>query len=84
MRGAAVTLRGTASIGSGPCAHIRIDVHLKDARAGRVHAIGALSTDDNGAFAGAIVVPMEIPVGDYAIVVSSPGDETCGSGVSSP
>jgi hypothetical protein len=83
MRGSTVTLNGLASISSGGCSHIRIDVHLVEQRGGHSHSIGALSTDESGHFSGSIVVPMEIPVGEYTVSLSTPGDEVCGAGKTS-
>lgn len=79
-RGSPLRLQGSVGSGAGPCAHVRVDVMLLDARASREVPIGSLSTDDAGRYEGAVVIPLEIPVGDYELVVSTPGDGSCGPG----
>jgi hypothetical protein len=63
-----------------PCAHQRVDVFLfvEDEQADR--RIGSLSTDDRGVYAGAVVVPAEVPIGDHRLVVATAGGARCGVG----
>ncbi|MFO0619313.1 MAG: hypothetical protein U0414_42385 [Polyangiaceae bacterium] len=42
--------------------------------------VGALSTDENGQFDGSVVVPRDVATGDYALILSTPGDKVCGPG----
>lgn len=62
------------------CRHARVDVKLKTA-SGQVVQIGSLATDDAGRYSGSVVVPLaRVDVGDYDVVVSTPGDARCGPG----
>jgi hypothetical protein len=42
--------------------------------------IGALPTDGDGRFQGSVTVPLDVDVGDYDVVVSTPGAAVCGPG----
>jgi hypothetical protein len=84
MRGAPLRVAGSVATLAGPCAHVRVDVTLLDARAATQVVVGSLSTNDDGTFSGAVVVPLEMAVGDYELVVATPGDRGCGVGRSSP
>jgi hypothetical protein len=82
-----------ASSGSA-CAHLRIDFSLEVAaspvkpgttdperkpRAGL--ALGSLSTDDRGVYDGAVVIPRDFAIGEYDLVVLTPGDAHCAPAV---
>jgi hypothetical protein len=43
-------------------------------------SIGSLSTNDQGRFDGAVIVPRDFAVGDYDLMVSTAGDTRCGPG----
>ncbi len=45
-----------------------------------VSLIGSLSTDERGRYDGAVVVPRDLSLGDYDLVVQTPGDARCGAG----
>jgi hypothetical protein len=79
-RGSPLRVQGTVGGSQGPCGHVRVDVVLVNARTSKELTIGSLSTDDEGNYDGAIVIPLEIPVGDYELSVSTPGDGNCGAG----
>jgi hypothetical protein len=64
------------------CGDLRIDVVMRRLDTGSKTAIGALTTDAKGAFDGSIVVPMNLPVGEYGVTVSTPGDARCGPAAS--
>jgi len=88
-RGLPLHLAGTVAQKGAPCAHLRVDVvlvqHL-ERRGGGASAdapgvtIGSLSTDARGKYDGAVVVPRDLALGDYDLVVVTPGDATCGAG----
>ncbi len=84
LRGSPLRVEGAIASGQVPCSHVRVDVVLLDSRGQREMVIGSLSTDDTGHFQGAVVMPLEVPVGDYELVVTSPGDGLCGAGRSGP
>ncbi len=67
------------SDGSG-CRGVRVDFALRS-DSGTSIPIQSLSTGDDGRYAGAIVVPLNLDVGNYELMVSTPGDsEHCGRG----
>ncbi len=42
--------------------------------------VGSLSTDERGRYDGAVVIPRDLALGDYDLVVQTPGDARCGAG----
>ena len=82
LRGLPLHLRGEVRSDGEPCAHVAVEVWLRDATAKspRVLLLGTLATGDDGRFAGGIVVPGSTPLGDYEIVARTPGDARCGTG----
>jgi transglutaminase-like putative cysteine protease len=84
LRGSPMRVEGKVNTDLGPCAFVRVNVLLRDPRTSRRFEIGAVSTDEDGRFAGAVVVPLEMHVGDYDVVVATPGDARCGPGTSGP
>jgi hypothetical protein len=61
------------------CPGVRVDFALRSNN-GRTIPIQSLSAGDDGRYDGAIVVPFNLDVGDYELVVSTPGNARCGSG----
>ncbi len=84
LRGRPLRIDGKAQTDLGPCSFVRVNVLLRDPRTSRRFEIGAVSTDEDGRFSGAVVVPLEIHVGDYDVLVATPGDARCGPGTSGP
>lgn len=91
-RGLPLHLQGQVALagGGGACAHLRVDVILLGS-ASRSHtqgastapvgtAIGSLSTDERGRFDGAVVIPRDLGLGEYDLVIQTPGDARCGPG----
>jgi hypothetical protein len=92
-RGLPLHLQGHVTANGAPCAHLRVDVVLvsRMARSSRGEratgsavtggtTIGSLSTDERGHYDGAVVVPRDLALGDYELVVQTPGDARCGAG----
>jgi hypothetical protein len=88
-RGLPLHLKGTVQRAGAPCAHLRVDVllvqHLERGRGGgqapaQGSPIGSLSTDERGQYDGAVVVPRDLVLGDYDLIVQTPGDLRCGAG----
>ena len=79
FRGKPVSVTGTARSDGQPCPHIRVDVILLVDDATELR-LGAVSTDERGAYAGAVVVPPDVPIGDHELVVATPGGGQCGPG----
>jgi hypothetical protein len=46
----------------------------------RARAIGSLPTSEEGSFEGSVVVPRDVPAGDYVIFAFTRGDRQCGAG----
>ena len=65
-----------------PCAHVRVDVVLTGPAVASGAVVGSLSTDEKGRYDGAIVIPRDFALGDYELVVTTPGDARCGPGKS--
>jgi hypothetical protein len=79
-RGAPVHIRGEVRA-DGPCGNVVVDVVLRDAKnRARERFLGTLATDADGAFSGALIVPAGVALGDYDLVVRTPGDAHCGPG----
>ena len=88
-RGLPLHRQGQVGSAGAPCAHLRVDVLLvgRGDRPDRARssaaegtAIGSLSTDDRGRYDGAVVIPRDFGLGDYDLVVQTPGDTRCGPG----
>jgi hypothetical protein len=93
-RGLPLHLQGQVQSTGASCAHLRVDVvlvsHAERAGHGDKSAasaggaagttVGSLSTDDHGRYDGAVVIPRDIALGDYDLVVQTPGDARCGAG----
>ena len=79
-RGLPLHLQGHVNGEGGPCAHVRVDVVLAGASAPQGVVVGSLSTDDRGRYDGAVIVPRDIALGDYDLVVATPGDTRCSAG----
>jgi hypothetical protein len=80
FRGLPVKIRGTARSKGQPCAHLRVDVVLLVEGEAAERRLGSLSTDDRGRYAGEVVVPADIPIGDHELIVATPGNASCGTG----
>lgn len=77
-RNEALHLEGKVDSPAGSCAYVRVDVTLTTDR--QEVPLGSLATDEAGQFQGAVVVPGNVTVGDYDIVLTTPGDARCGKG----
>jgi hypothetical protein len=78
-RGEPLVVSGRVSADGEGCPRVRVDFALKSG-AGTVMPIQSLSADGEGRYSGAIVVPLGVDVGDYEVLVSTPGGERCGPG----
>jgi transglutaminase-like putative cysteine protease len=83
-RGLPLHVRGEVRADGEPCAHVAVDLWLRDgsARPARAILLGTMATGDDGAFGDGIVVPARTPLGDYDIVARSHGDAQCADGES--
>jgi hypothetical protein len=83
-RGEPLHLSGRVTADGEPCANTGVELWLRDVKTHRETAIGTLASDANGAFAGAIVVPVSASLGEYDVVAHTAGNATCGAGASVP
>jgi hypothetical protein len=83
-RGLPVRLRGDVRADGEPCAHVVVEVWLRDpgTKPPRILLLGTLATGDDGGFSGGIVVPGSTPLGDYEVIAKTPGESRCGGGAS--
>lgn len=77
-RGATLRVTGKVRSDGAPCARLRLDVALRSGA--RSTPLGSLGAGSDGAFDGVVTVPPGIELGQYEIVVSTPGDLRCGPG----
>lgn len=78
-RGAPLRVRGQVSASGEACGHVTVDVVLRSRTIGDV-VVGQLATDERGAYDGALVLPAEVPLGEYEIWAHTLGDARCGQG----
>jgi len=79
-RGVPLHLRGDLRADGEACAHVAVEVWLRDAKTQKTLLLGTLATGDDGTFSGGIVVPGPTPLGDYDVFARTPGDARCGPG----
>jgi len=79
-RGFPLRLQGQVAAAGAPCPHLRVDVVLTSADFTRGVVVGSVSTDEQGKFDGAVVVPRDVSLGDYDLVLATPGDSRCAPG----
>ncbi|MEM6954759.1 MAG: hypothetical protein AAF645_03695, partial [Myxococcota bacterium] len=73
LRGRSVAISGRATDPEGGgVAGLRIEVLL---RAQGERLLGVTVTTDSGAFAASLGLPLDLPLGDYELVVRTPGNE---------
>lgn len=77
-RGVPLHVHGVVNSEGEPCAHVAVEIVLRDARTRRMTALGTLATDGEGHFAGGIVVPASTALGDYDVLARTTGDARCG------
>jgi len=78
-RGSPLHVQGAVEAAGQRCPHVAVDLWLRDVDSGRLLFLGTLATDEDGAFAGGVVVPASVALGDYTIVARTAGDTGCGA-----
>jgi len=76
-RGHPLRVMGRLEGAGGPCGFGRVDFALRTGE-GRTIPLGSLPTDARGVYAGEVVVPPDVPVGEHGVEVTSPGAVGCG------
>lgn len=79
-RGEAFRVSGRVMVEDHGCAHARVDVALLDPDDNRI-AIQSIASDAEGRYDMPVVMPLKVDVGDYEVVVSTPGTASCGPGL---
>jgi hypothetical protein len=79
-RGFPLHLYGQVSSAGAPCLHLRVDVLLTGPTLLQGVVVGSLSTDEQGKYDGAVVIPRDLSLGDYDVSVVTPGDARCAPG----
>jgi hypothetical protein len=80
-RGETFRISGKVQAQSHECPSARVDVALRDA-SGVSTNIQSLAADERGRFDSAVTVPFDLRVGDYQVLVATPGTNQCGAGSS--
>ncbi len=82
-RGGALRIGGNVRADGEACPNVVVDIvlrdgaHTKNGRTTEVQ-VGSLATDAQGAYAGSLVVPSSVPVGDYDVIARTSGNMRCG------
>ena len=78
-RGGALHVKGRVLADGDACSNVVVDVGLREI-AHRQHelTIGSIATDAHGDFVGALVLPSNVPAGDYEVAARTQGDMRCG------
>jgi hypothetical protein len=77
-RGATVHVRGAVNADGEPCPFSRVDLALRGADGRRV-SLGSVPTDASGLYDAELTVPLQVEVGDYRVLATSPGSGACGA-----
>jgi transglutaminase-like putative cysteine protease len=77
-RGVAIHVSGAVRADGEACAHVAVDLWLRDSKSARKVLLGTVATGDDGAFADGIVVPAGTAVGEYDVIARSHGNAQCG------
>lgn len=80
-RGSALHVNGSVSADGDTCGNLVVEIILRDDKHHEL-TVGSVATDDKGTFTAAIVVPTNVPLGDYDVFAHTAGDARCGGGIS--
>ncbi|MBX3219833.1 MAG: transglutaminase domain-containing protein [Labilithrix sp.] len=78
-RGAPLAVRGQVAADGEACGHVAVEIVLRSRSQGDI-PVGVLATDERGNYAGALVLPASVPLGDYEAHARTLGDGRCGRG----
>ena len=78
-RGAPLPVRGNVSSDGEVCGHVAVEIVLRSRTNGDL-PVGVLATDERGNYDGALVLPPNVPLGDYEARARTLGDARCGRG----
>ena len=80
-RGGAMKVSGKVTADGDACSSLVVDIFFRDSKHHEL-SIGSVATDDKGNYASTLVVPQNVPVGDYDVIAHTNGDTHCGAGIS--
>lgn len=80
FRGYPLHIQGRVQAEGRPCANLRVDVVVVVSQGQKERRVGSLSTDGEGVYDGAVVLPRDLPIGDHELLVTTAGDSACGPG----
>ncbi|MEC7526250.1 MAG: hypothetical protein VYE22_40590 [Myxococcota bacterium] len=81
FRGRELEVTGGARAGGGAVPGLRVEALLRAPRGEAEWLLGVTVTDANGRYRGVFGVPPDLPVGDYELVVRSPGSREVSAAV---
>ncbi|MEZ4335781.1 MAG: transglutaminase domain-containing protein [Sandaracinaceae bacterium] len=81
FRGRELEITGRARGGSDGVGGLRVEALLRAPRAEREWLLGVTVTDEAGRFRAVVGVPPDLAVGEYRLVVRTPGNDTWGPAV---
>ncbi|HEY4014856.1 MAG TPA: transglutaminase-like domain-containing protein [Polyangiaceae bacterium] len=73
-------VKGDVRAAGDGCPRVAVELWLRAAGTRKAFRLGTLATGEDGAFAGGVVVPVEMPLGDYDVIARTLGDARCGAG----
>ena len=74
-------MSGKVTADGDACSSLVVDIFFRDSKHHEL-SVGSVATDDKGAYASSLVVPQNVPVGDYDVIAHTSGDTHCGAGIS--
>jgi hypothetical protein len=81
-RGSGLKVSGTVVAEREACSNVVVDITLREVGKAASHAaelrVGSLATDARGSYQGSLVVPSNIPLGDYEVIAKTSGNMRCG------
>jgi hypothetical protein len=82
LRGKTLSVEGDVVADGDGCPWVSVEIALRDGSGARAREVrlGALATDGKGHYAGSLVVPPTLPLGDYELRARTLGDSRCGRG----
>lgn len=81
MRGSELEVAGSAWSGGAPVAGLRVEILLAPERYGAERPLGVTVSDAHGLFQAHFGVPPDLGVGEYRLIVRSPGDASVGPAI---
>ncbi len=79
-RGSPLHVAGEVTSDGDACAHVTVEILLREVKKGHLTHLGSVATDAKGTYSGALVVPGSVALGDYDVFAQTPGDARCGRG----